>query len=345
MAKSSSDLTGLLIVDKPGLPFDWQQQSAPTFPRPASGYDLPTSHDVVQRVRRRSGQRRIGHTGTLDPMASGVLVLCLGSATRLVEYYQGHDKRYLAEVTLGTATDTYDALGSRHGNPCASVPYRVNHRSSPGPFSRALSSSDRPFTPPLKQGGESLHRKARRGEEVTIKARRITVHDLSLVDWMEPNRLRLRITASAGTYVRSLAHDLGEALGTVGHLSALRREAAGPFTLDDAHPLDEIVAEDGEFTTRMMPLGWGLTLPIVQLDESSIRKLGFGQIIQMPADVAPWPVGTLAQGFNQQGAFMGIIRCLDRRLDLPFDDAGQDTAAHAGKTTGHWKAEKWFSNE
>jgi len=145
-------LSGLLVIDKPGLDGDVAN---------SAGIDLPTSHDVVQRVRRWSRQRRIGHTGTLDPMASGVLVLCLGNATRLVEYYQGHDKEYTACVTLGSTTDTYDRLGE------------VTARHNVGPLEpdtiegtldhfRGEILQRPPVYSALKQGGESLHRKARR---------------------------------------------------------------------------------------------------------------------------------------------------------------------------------------
>ncbi len=325
MPKQSSPLSGLLIVDKPGLPFDWQ-----TAGRDLSEYDLPTSHDVVQQVRRASRQRRIGHTGTLDPMASGVLVLCLGQATRLVEYYQGHAKQYQAEITLGAATDTYDALGE------------VTARGPVPPLTAAMIDEalanfrgeiDQrpPIYSALKQGGESLHRKARRGETVEIEARRITIHDLTLVDWIEPNRLRVQVRGSAGTYVRSLAHDLGQALGTYGHLSGLRREAAGPFTLADAHTLDMIVAADQAIEELLLPPGWGLTLPQATIDSTALQRFGFGQKVWLQESAAAQPAGSLVQAIDEQGAFVGIVRCLE---------AGTDAAPG-----GLWKAEKWFANE
>ncbi len=324
MPKQSSPLSGLLIVDKPGLPFDWQ-----TAGRDLNEYDLPTSHDVVQQVRRASRQRRIGHTGTLDPMASGVLVLCLGQATRLVEYYQGHPKQYLAEITLGTATDTYDALGE------------VTERGPVPPLTAAMIDDalagfrgeiDQrpPIYSALKQGGESLHRKARRGETVEIEARRITIHDLTLVDWMEPNRLRVQVRGSAGTYVRSLAHDLGQALGVCAHLSGLRREAAGPFTLADAHTLDTITAAGQALDEMLLPPGWGLTLPELMLDGTAMQRLGFGQKVWLQDGAIAPVAGSLARAVDEQGTFAGIVRCLE---------AGTDAAPG-----GLWKAEKWFAN-
>jgi tRNA pseudouridine55 synthase len=319
--KQNANLTGLLIVDKPGLPFGWQDAEVDI-----AAYDLPTSHDVVQRIRRLSGQRRIGHTGTLDPMASGVLVLCLGQTTRLVEYYQGHNKTYLAEITLGAATDTYDALGAatRTAPTPALTPQMIEHA-----LDRFRGEIDQkpPVFSALKQGGESLHRKARRGETVEIEARQITIHDLSLVDWKEPDRLRIRVSASAGTYVRSLAHDLGEALGTVAHLSALRREAAGAITLDDALTWAELSADGEHLADHLRPPGWKLSMPARMLDGETIRLLGFGQRIGLAQEGEAAAIGDLAQGFNEAGAFVGILRCLGA------EDDG----------TALWKAEKWFA--
>ena len=195
MPRRENHLHGLLLVNKPGL----QQLAGNGYlhtPHPSTKVQQPlanpvtsadkeiprlyTSHDIVQLVRRWSGQRRIGHTGTLDPMASGLMVLCLGQATRLVEYYQGHDKSYLAEITLGRATDTYDAVGQTVTT--LSVPALTESA-----IEEVLASfqGDILQVPPiysaLKQGGESLHRKARRGEEVTVAARPVKMHQIHLL--------------------------------------------------------------------------------------------------------------------------------------------------------------------
>ncbi|HXF64131.1 MAG TPA: tRNA pseudouridine(55) synthase TruB [Caldilineaceae bacterium] len=313
-------LHGLLVVDKPGLPAD------PPTPLPR----LLTSHDVVQQVRRWSGQRRIGHTGTLDPMASGVLVLCLGQATRLVEYYQGHDKTYLAEVRLGAATDTYDATG------------RVTETAPIPPLEtatieRVLSrfQGDLLQTPPaysaLKQGGEALYRKARRGEAVATAPRRVIIYHLELLAWRPPDRLSVRVRCSAGTYLRSLAHDLGIALGTVAHLVALRREVAGAFTLDHAHTLEAVqqAAGQGALADLLLPMGTGLDLPVLLVDGEAARRLGHGQQVAVPAELLDSLPGSdgLAQALDPSSALLGIVRCL-------------------GATEGDnllWKAEKWLT--
>ncbi|NJN83735.1 MAG: riboflavin biosynthesis protein RibF [Caldilineaceae bacterium] len=295
-----NQLNGLLVVDKPGLPD--LPSALPVIGEDADPHAdprLPTSHDIVQMVRRWSGQKRIGHTGTLDPMASGVLVLCLGQATRLVEYYQGHDKQYHAAIELGAATDTYDAMGQvTEESPVPAL--------SPEMIERALDRFRGPImqTPPvysaLKQGGESLHRKARRGEDVSATARPVTIHRIDLLDFLPPARIVLRVVSSAGVYIRSLAHDLGNALGTHGHLAKLRREAAGAFTLADAHPLAEIeqAASKGELEQLMWPLAQQLDLPRLQLDEETIRRLGFGQhvmLIPTGTERDEWQNGMLAR--------------------------------------------------
>ncbi|MBX2999355.1 MAG: tRNA pseudouridine(55) synthase TruB [Caldilineaceae bacterium] len=301
------DLHGLLIVDKPGLPDGLDPKTADR---------LPTSHDIVQRVRRWSGQRRIGHTGTLDPMASGILILCLGAATRLVEYYQGHDKSYLAEIALGVSTATYDAMGVVVDEQ-PSPPLTVDQIEAALSQFQGTIEQKPPIYSALKQDGESLHRKARRGEVVEVAARRVTIHRLDLVEFSPPSVIRLRVHCSAGTYVRSLAHDLGKALGTVAHLSALCRETVGEFTLADAHSLDAIesAAQDDRLADLLLPVGERLTLPILPLDEAAVERLGFGQRIWLPAPPTPVAVDDVVQGIDAGDQLLGILRILDLAPD------------------------------
>ena len=326
--RQTRPLHGLLIVDKPGL-------EGPTPQQPGGGdRHLLTSHDVVLMVRRWSGQRRIGHTGTLDPMASGVLVLCLGIATRLVEYYQGHDKVYLAEITLGAATDTYDVLGQV--TETAPVPPLTPEQIEQAleRFRGAIEQIP-PVYSALKQEGERLHVRARRGEAVTVKPRAVTIHRLDLVGFHPPDRLTIRVHCSAGTYIRSLAHDIGRALGTVAHLSRLRRERVGPFSLEQAHTLDEIkaAAEAGELERLLLPVGAGIDLPAIPLDQDAIRRLGQGQKIRLPLpqDVAAGlKVWSLAQAVDPRGQMVGILRV----LELPEEPGGPALV----------KAHKWFAH-
>jgi tRNA pseudouridine55 synthase len=309
---ASAMLDGLLLVDKPG--FD------PTVPAAR----LWTSHDVVARIRRLSGQRRIGHTGTLDPLASGLLLLCLGQATRLVEYYQGHDKRYHAVVALGAETDSYDAVGQVVAE--APVP-ALSAELVQAALARFR--GDILQTPPiysaLKQEGEALYAKARRGEEVTVAARPVTIRQLTLVD-QTPATLTLDILCSAGTYIRSLAHDLGQALGTVAHLAELRRSEVGLFRLAEAHTLAAIEesATAGTLANLLLPLGMGLGLATLTLDEATALRLSQGQRVVM-ANSAP-ATNDLALAQSAEGVALGIVRAL-----------GSDGA------TTLWKAEKWLA--
>ena len=318
MPKRQNHFNGLLIVDKPGR-FDDERNGRG---------DFLTSHDVVQRARRWSGQRRIGHTGTLDPMASGVLVLCLGQATRLVEYYQGHDKTYRAEVVLGRATDSYDAMGET----IAESPVPALDAAQ---IERALDRFRGPIqqVPPIfsaiKRGGESVHRKARRGETVELPPRPVTIHELTLLEFLpQPQpRVHLRIVCSAGTYVRSLAHDLGQALGTHAFLDALRRERAGAFGLGDAQRPAQIeqAAADGRLGDLLLPPGRGLALPSLELDDEAARRLGQGQRVELAAAADEQVLDgeqPLVQALSRSGEFLGVARYL-----------GDDV----------WKAEKWFS--
>jgi tRNA pseudouridine55 synthase len=218
---SESSTAGLLVIDKPaGM----------------------TSHDVVERVRDLLHER-VGHAGTLDPQATGVLLLCVGAATRLSRFLQGHDKIYEGVVRLGWATDTYDAQGEPAADP---VPVPSLHeeavRAALGRFM-----GEQQQVPPVysakKVRGQPAYRRARRGEPVQPDPVTVTVYALELLQ-LAGEQIHLRVHCSAGTYVRTLAHDLGAALGCPAHLAALRRTASGAFDLRDA--LEWQVVEDGE---------------------------------------------------------------------------------------------------
>ena len=213
-------LDGVLVVDKP---------------------QGPTSFDVVRDVRNALKTRKVGHTGTLDPMATGVLAICLGDATRIAQYLTDGDKAYEAVIRFGAETDTLDA----EGQVTAEYPLPQLGREV---LEAALSAFRGPIlqTPPMysaiKIGGKRLYELARAGEEVERKAREITVFELSLRDF-SASEVRLFVKASKGFFVRSLAQDLGRALGSGAHLTALRRVASGPFVLSQAISLAEVVAK------------------------------------------------------------------------------------------------------
>ncbi len=210
-------LHGFLVVDKPA---GW------------------TSHDVVARARRLLGERRIGHAGTLDPAATGVLPLAVGAATRVLEYLADASKTYLAEVTFGVATDTLDADGrlTALGDATALTRDAVDRHL---PAFRGPLDQIPPMHAAIKVGGRRLYELARRGEEIERAPRRVEIATLELIDWAAPVATLL-VDCSKGTYVRALARDLGAAVGPGAHLSNLVRLRTGPFTLCQVITLAEL---------------------------------------------------------------------------------------------------------
>jgi len=245
----------------------------------------PTSHDVVDRVRRALGIRKAGHTGTLDPFATGVLPVCIGKATRLARFLTGTDKTYRATVRLGFATTTDDLTGDPIGPA----------RSSDVP-AEALERACRALTGPLMQAAPAFSAKwvqgrraydlARGGIESPRPVSSITVHALTVLGH-EDDRVEIEVRCSAGTYVRALARDLGEALGTGGHLVALRRTVSGPFTMADAVAWDEIAPG-----ARMTPLPHLLgDLPAVTVAAAGLEALRHGQVLDRRLVAAGFPAG------------------------------------------------------
>ncbi|HVM03219.1 MAG TPA: tRNA pseudouridine(55) synthase TruB, partial [Acidimicrobiales bacterium] len=196
------------------------------------------SHDAVARCRRAFGQRRVGHAGTLDPGATGVLVVGLGRATRLLRYVTELPKSYVGEVVLGVATSTLDDAGEETGRWDMSAVGLADVRAAAARFVGAIDQVP-PMVSALKVGGRRLHDLARAGVEVERAPRRVVVRRFDVSPAAEAGVFRVEVDCSSGTYVRSLAADLGAALGGGAHLRRLRRTAVGPFTLDEAVPLDQ----------------------------------------------------------------------------------------------------------
>jgi tRNA pseudouridine55 synthase len=261
-------MDGLLVVDKPAG---------------------PTSHDVVARMRRVLGERRMGHTGTLDPRATGVLPLVVGRATRLARFLSGRDKTYQADVRLGVATETYDAegppVGARHDGAwpsreeiaCALEAFRGVFVQRPPAFSAK------------KIGGRRSYAVARAGSRAstpTVPApTTVTAHQLDLLG-VDGDRVTLRIVCSAGFYVRSLANDLGERLGIGAHLTALRRTHSGDLSLDDALPLELAERDPGAARNAMIPLDRMLDgFRAIVLSETGALRAAHGRDVG-PADIA-----------------------------------------------------------
>ena len=225
-----------------------------------------TSHDVVARVRRLAGQRRVGHGGTLDPPATGVLVLALGRATRLLPFLPTEPKRYLATVAFGAETDTLDAAGAVTATAETTGVDEAGLRAVMAGFVGPQLQVP-PMVSAIKVGGERLYAKARRGEQVERAPRPIVVHALELLGFSAGERplATVEVVCSGGTYVRSLAADLGRAVGTLAHLAGLRRTAVGRFTEAAAHRLEDLAGE-GRLAAAVLD-------PAAAMDPAAVRAL------------------------------------------------------------------------
>jgi tRNA pseudouridine55 synthase len=242
----------------------------------------PTSHDVVAMARRALRNRRIGHSGTLDPFASGLLLLCVGRATRIAEFLTGLDKRYVAVARLGVETDTLDLDGdivAEHGGVEDITADQV--RVALEAFRGAVEQVPPQFSA-KKVSGEAMHRRARRGELVELAPVPVTVHDIELLDFSPPD-VRFSVRCSSGTYIRAIARDLGRSLGTGAHLTALRRTAVGRFECEDALPLDALDDGGAVAEAAIEPAQALAHLGLLEVDAEAARRLGHGQRIRVAA--------------------------------------------------------------
>lgn len=287
-------LDGLLLLDKPaGL----------------------SSNQAMQRARHIFRARKAGHTGSLDPLATGLLPICFGEATKIAGLLLGADKAYLATAVLGISTDTDDADGTvlRERPVPALVDADIEAALTPlrgGIEQRA------PIYSALKQGGEPLYAKARRGEAIEAPVRKVTVHSLDLLA-RDGERLQLGVECGSGTYIRSLVRDMGESLGCGAHVEHLRRTWVDPFRQPRMLTLEalEALAKQGEavLDAALLPVEAGLAdFTRVDLDEAQARTLGFGQPV-LPAAKPEVSAGTTVAVHDQDGRVLGIGR---------IDDAG-----------------------
>jgi len=212
-----------------------------------------TSHDVVARVRRVTRERSVGHLGTLDPAATGVLPLLLGRLTRLAQFFEGREKEYAGEIRFGFATDTYDAAGERVGEFSPNAPERSAIEAALPRFRGRIRQTPPPFSA-KKIGGVPAYKLARQAKPVELQPVEVEVREFELVS-LEGDRIRFRVVCSKGTYIRALAHDLGAAVGTGAHLAELERTRVGEFTLADARTLEELaaLAERGGVEEALVP--------------------------------------------------------------------------------------------
>jgi tRNA pseudouridine55 synthase len=280
-------ISGVLVVDKPvGM----------------------TSHDVVQAIRNGTGLRRAGHTGTLDPRASGVLVILVGPAVRLSEYVSASDKRYQAIIRLGARTDTFDADGKFTQS---SQPINITEQQFEEVLKTFIGEIEQ--TPPpysaVKVQGRKAYEMARKGEEVELAPRKITVHHLEVLEWAPPEVV-IDVHCSSGTYVRSLANDLGEKLGCGAYLVGLRRTKSGRFSLRDAVPLRKLqeAFQAGNWYQYLIPAAEALgDWPAIELNPDEVEGVRHGHRVKAEADT---PVGKRVRGVSTQGELVALLECV-----------------------------------
>ena len=268
-----------MVVDKP---IDW------------------TSHDVVGRMRRLAGTRKVGHAGTLDPMATGVLVLGVNRATRLLGHVAGADKEYLATIALGATTVTDDAQGDETSVADASALTIDDVRTAMEPLTGAIEQVPSSVSA-IKVDGQRAYARVRSGEQVELKARPVVVSAFELLEFEPGERAvaRVRVECSSGTYVRALARDLGAALGVGGHLTSLRRTRVGGFTLDQARTLDQL---GEQFEMVGLDDAARAAFTVVELDEDQARDVRYGRALP---DLAV-PTGRPVAMFASDGSFLAL---------------------------------------
>lgn len=257
-----------------------------------------TSHDAVEKFRRRSKIKKVGHTGTLDPLATGLLVLCVGKATRLQAYLMGMEKTYEGVIQFGWATDSYDAAGEPVGETNEVNVEHLDFTSLVAPFIGPLQQMPPQFSA-KKVNGVRAYELARKGEVAALTPKSVTVYEFEIVN-VTGSTARFRIRSSAGTYVRSLAHDLGAAAGIPAHLKELRRTAIGNFRISDALPYDTL---ENAAVDELLSPPWfqslsdvELPLPKLRIDWGQQGKLMRGQSIIMTPSVAVHVTDLLALG-------------------------------------------------
>ncbi len=272
-----------------------------------------TSHDVVTRVRKLLKQRRIGHAGTLDPAASGVLPICVGHATRVAEYLSESGKAYHATIIFGAVTDTYDSEGTI-----------IRTASIEGLTRAAIEATlatmlgEQMQVPPrysaIKLQGQPAYKRARAGEDVALDARPIIIYQLTIIDW-QPPALVLDIECSKGTYIRSLAYDLGEKLGCGAYLGGLIRTRSGPFMLAESITLEQLAqaAEQGTVEQYLHPADKALEqYPAFTLDEATTERVKHGNAFRIEEQDA-YSEQSLARVYDDKGQFIAIAEWDEER--------------------------------
>lgn len=285
-------MNGLLVLDKP------------------SGM---TSHDVVAIVRRATGEKSIGHLGTLDPMATGVLPLLLGRYTRLAQFFGQSDKSYEGRIRFGFATDTFDAEGEATS---AAQPLMLSFEELKALATRFRGEMDQ--VPPVfsakKIDGVPAYKLARAGAEVPVKPARITIHDFRLIA-LEGDEATFTMKVSAGGYVRSVAHELGQLAGCGAHLAALRRTQAGPFTLEDAITIEDLKSAPEAIENKLPhPRTLLPEMPSVTVDEQTAGRIRNGMQVNLPE----FSQSSLVKVFTAPTELLAITRRVAGTLMQPI---------------------------
>lgn len=275
-------MNGIIVLDKP---------------------PLKSSHDMVYAVRRLSGEKRVGHAGTLDPLATGVLVICVGNAVRLSEYLIEHDKTYRARVRMGVETDTFDASGKITSTQAVNVS-RHQVEDALASFVGKISQVP-PSHSAVQRDGVRAYKLARQGVVMEMEPRPVEIYSIRFLEF-DGSEAEFEVHCSKGTYIRSLAHDLGATLGTGAHLTALRRLASGDFTLEQSVTIDALAeaAGKGEFAKYLLPMDRAVTqFDAVTLDQQGVQRVMSGQFVSTPSNLT----SDLVRAYDENGELIALL--------------------------------------
>lgn len=266
-----------------------------------------TSYEVVARLKRLTGKRRIGHGGTLDPLACGVLPIFFGKATRVIEYFQNSRKTYKADIELGRTTDTYDAEGEVTSEKDCSYVTRQTLEEALCKFTGNIKQLP-PMYSAVKHNGKRLYELAREGKEVTRKQRDAVVYEIKLNEWENPS-FSITVECGKGTYIRSLAYDIGESLGCGAYLKALERTKYGSFNVEESSTLEEMekAALEGTWQKKLKSIDYVLEdMPEIKLGDDDIKKVVNGVFVEIKNEELK--DGAILRIYDKEGGFTAIAR-------------------------------------
>ena len=295
-----------------------------------------TSREVVNRVQRLVRPDKIGHAGTLDPMATGVLIMCVGRATRLNEFLQHVAKRYRASFQLGCCSDTEDMEGNLVYLDCPPRPTLGELQEVLCQFRGEIMQRPPAFSA-LKVKGQRAYSLARQGRAVTLEPRRVTIDELTLVNYSYPE-LVLDVTCSSGTYIRSIGRDVGEALGSAAVMSSLRRTAIGPFLVEEAEEVHELNAEN--IAERLLPAVLAVShFPQLEVSAEDIEQLGYGRFID-----GTIPTGAeMAAAVDADGELIALLSPVSRDKLKPHRFFPRSRKCRAGRSLSQPLRDRWMT--